>query len=280
MFWFDKVKPMNGPYKFNFNPDKLFNYSIDDFKAELTSDKPFNYIVLDNVICEELFSTFRSFNKLLTKSQPGTIFNEGKSYHIGGGASKSIVFDDILTEDTYKDMLTTINEFYNYDLIAFWCEIFDVEIKKDFFIGNKLSAYSSKYGWHIHPDGPSKVISLIFYYDPNTEPIDSLHNGTQLYTMEKKYSIQPDIDLTLGQMDGDHEYIHKEFLRKDNGGGIYEDHELNKIYLHKNIHFKPNRMVAFKNWYNSYHGIYPMKLKSNTLRYAFQWNIWTTDRYE
>lgn len=266
----------------------LFNYSLEDFKA-MRVDSPFSYIVADNVIKQDLFDTFTSFvgvgNSSYT-SQTGKI-NKGQSHFIGGGASKLPIFEAKLDAELHIDMLNTVAQFYDKSLIEFWCDVFDVKVKDSFWIGNKLSAYTHNYGWPIHPDGHSKVISLIFYYDPNKNPIDSKHNGTQLYTFNSSEEMTPDIDLLLHDDDPVHSnervhsYIHEAFLTIGEGGGINPIHEpVKDIKLHKNVHFKPNRMVGFKNWYNSYHGIYPMKLGAGALRHAFQWNIWTSNRYK
>tara|TARA_Y100001938_G_C7988270_1_gene378079 strand:- start:42 stop:809 length:768 start_codon:yes stop_codon:yes gene_type:complete len=244
--------------------ENLLNYSLEELKS-LIHDKPFEYLVVDDFFKEDVYKQLDNF-KLSEKdmrkghnaSSQGGRVGGGKNYYIGGRGGGYKSFKPFIKTDQQKNILKQLN-----DSTAFWCNLFDIKEKKDYKIGYKYSLYTNNYGWNIHPDHPQKVISVLFYLNNDGWEEYSKYNGTQIYCVGEELEEEADIDVK----------DHWRQLKRVDELNLHPSHE-DQIRFHKNVHYKPNRMLAFLNGRKSYHGIYPMNLPENKTRGCFQVNIW------
>tara|TARA_R110002074_G_scaffold150432_3_gene303696 strand:+ start:11 stop:829 length:819 start_codon:yes stop_codon:yes gene_type:complete len=254
------------------NVEQLFNYSLEELKSKVLHE-PFQYIVADNIFTEDVFKQLYDFKlsehriikcKDGVKKQKGRVawLNDssiGTNYMIGGGGEGFNSFKPFIKTDQQADIFKQLN-----NSIPFWCDLFGITPKDDYQIGYKYSLYSNNYGWNVHPDSPRKVVSLLFFLDNTGWEDSSKYNGTQLYCVGDEYKGVADIELDN----------HKNISKRSN---VRPEH-IDQLKFYRNVHYKPNRMLAFLNGYTSYHGISPMRLSANTFRPCFQVNIWRRNK--
>ena len=267
----------------------IFNFTSSEMRNRVIERPGWGaYLVMDNFISHDLFKnlcdSYRELKKrenVHWKRKPGNVWREseekGLVYQYGGAGADLTSFKELTSASPSWNFL--LKKIYSKEGQEYFHNVFSasdaysqnvsLDDQNNGRIGCKISTQLNNYGYIIHQDMTTKVLSFLLYLGRDNWD-DYSEGGTDFWEVSDqkvKFNTNPDsIDskLRIGVLSPEPHSLNE-----------YQSQRIKKFM---SVDFKPNRLVGFIRTDQSFHSVPPRVLPRNATRDCLQINVWNFNR--